>query len=369
MSRNSSSLVEIYELLLRDHLFLSLVPSYNLVVGTLTVLLNSVTWRFYRTRASSPIHLIYFVLASADWLVGVSLVLQAVCIMAHSLSDTSLIYTTPLFYLLANISLKTSAMYTVILTIARSINIIFPVYQLNRARIKTAVVVVPVYWSCIALLELLLSRFLLMPGRYVGTRNHTILTVKDTMVVPRTGTAVVNSLVCETYLTGDYCLNETKIGLDIANIVLTQMLPYGLPILVCFVSTGYQTLHILYRKRKVKMRRLDVRITQTIVLLTLSFLTCGSVHFALNFALSVRRVAFTITWCKVMLVTCYPLLGLNSLVTPLVLCCRGTTLKKYVKMRLWGRGCKVRTGRLEQQGGHGAGTGTGNGVMSHETYM
>ena len=336
MSSAHPTLIEVYESLFRSPFFLVVLPGANLLIGILTVTLNTLTGQFFRTRTSSTMHLIYWVLACSDWLAGAALVIQGVSLILFSLDSGLLATLCPVFYCLGQVALRTSAMYTVLLTIVRSVSIRHPTRSVNRKAVLSSIIGIPLFWIGMVLSEIFLAKYLLYPPQSLTGRNLTIVNVKDMIVFPRPGSAIVYSIICETGLISHAdCKSDQKWIIDAITTFVTLILPYGAPILVCLLSTVYQLRHIVVKKSpKLKRSRARRRLTKTIIILTVTFLLLDSVQFTAIMITILGELHFNLTLALLLAFAGPPLLCLNSMLTPLVMCLRGSSLNEHVKMKL-----------------------------------
>ena len=329
------SLVDVYESLFQSPVFLFVLPCVNLLIGSLTIFLNTLTGQFFGTRTKSTMHLIYFVLACSDWVAGAALVIQGLCLILFSVNSVLLARACPVFYFLGQVALHTSAMYTVLLTMVRSVSITkCPTYSVNRRVTIFIIVIIPVFWTGIVLSEILLAKYLLYPPENQTGRNLTIVNVKDMIVFPRPGGAIVYSIACKTGLISpDDCRTDHNVILDYITTFVTLILPYGAPIVFCLISTIYQLCHLILKKSpKLKVSRARRRLTKTIIVLTTTFLLFDSIQFTT--IIITIKLHFNLTLALVVAFASSPLLCLNSLITPLVMCFRGKSLNEYVRMKL-----------------------------------
>ena len=308
--------------------FVGVLPGLNILIGVGAVALNTVTGWFFRSRSGNVMHLIYYALSCSDFVAGAAALIQGSSLVVFSLSTASLGYTGPVFYTLGQVALHTSVVYSVVLTLYRSVTIRFRFYRLNRKVALTFLFFVPIFWSVVVMSELLLTNLFLYPPhvRRYGTRTHTVVLIKDLVVFPRPGGALVYSLLCRTGLAS--LASCASSSLEVFLVFINLILPYGLPIVVSLVSTIYQTYHIIF-KRKSRVTRTNRRMTETIVILTVTFLVCNSAYFVTT--LSTMRHKFTENIGIIQAINSSSLFYLNSFITPLVLCLRGTTLNKYVR--------------------------------------
>ena len=336
MTSSYPSLIEVYESLLQSPGFLVVLPSVNLLIGTLTLTLNTFTAQFFRSKTNSTMHLIYFVLACSDWVAGLALIIQGGALILFSYHPGVLAMMCPVFYVLGQVALHTSAMYTVLLTIVRSLIIREPAYSVNRRATVASIIGIPVFWTVTAVLEIFLARYLLYPPHIQTGRNLTIATVKDMIVFPRPGTAVVYSITCKTGLMSPAdCSSDQNWIMDLVATFVTLILPYGAPILICLLSTTYQLCNlVLKRSSKLKVSRARRRLTKTIIILTATFLIFDCVQFTAVVITILGQFHFNLTQALLFSFASYPLLCLNSMITPLVMCLRGCSLNEHVKGKL-----------------------------------
>lgn len=322
-----ASLIDTYEQIMSHTVFMKVLPALNILIGVGAVTLNTFTGWFFKSRSRNVMHLVYLSLSCSDFVAGAAALIQGISLIYFTTSPDSLGYTGPVFYTLSQVALHTSIVYSVMLTIIRSLNIRFRFYRLNRRAALAVTFLVPMFWSVLVLSELLLTNLFLYPPhmRHYGTTNHTIALIKDLVVYPRPGGAMVFSIMCRTAIASTTCNSHNT---EILMIFINLVLPYGLPILVCLASTVYQTYHLIF-KRKSRVTQTNRRMTQTIVILTIVSLICNSAYFLT--ALSTRNKPFNEVIGLVQCTTSYTVLYLHSFITPLVLCVRGKTLNKYVK--------------------------------------
>ena len=215
-----------------------------------------------------------------------------------------------------------TAFYTVLLTVVRSLNIIRPVYKVDRRLLVGLLLLAPILWLGVVLSEVLITTLLLYPT--VSSEKVILYMAKDFVVFPKVGGALVYSALCNENGVRDPC----PVYYESVNLVAILFLPYGLPSLISLLSTSYQTYFIMVKKRS-RVTRTSKRLTLTIIMLTVSFWLCNTTYIFTNAAMF--KVRFTESTGLGMSFVSYTLMYLNTLIAPAVMCIRGKSLNKYVR--------------------------------------
>ena len=114
--------------------------------------------------------------------------------------------------------------------------------------------------------------------------------------------------------------------------IVIKGIPFVIPSLLSIFCMCVQTYHLILRSRVARQSTISRRITITILYLTLTFVFCNIPDFVINLvilgAIRIRDSDISIFMCMVF-VSGVILPYINSLLNPLILICRGSTLRAF----------------------------------------
>lgn len=289
-----------------------------LPLGQATIAFNCLVFKFYLGKRDNVLHTMYMMLSLTDIVSGVAAFLQGVTLLILGAGHDKLTgVLVPIVFVLASLTSHVSAFYSTMLVVIRSINIIWPLKQINRSWVCLAVVLYPAAWILIISFEI--GSFF-WPNEYYSSED-VFLTTYYLLVAPNAGSEIIIRAI-----PGILDAFQPLIFL------LCTGLPYFLPSIITIVCCGVQ-IHALKNTPAVGNKSSDrnTKITTTILQLTLLFVVCNTAH-------SITLLIFELTlperdlwvWYTLYIVSNY-LPFLNSLLNPCILITRGKTLRDFVK--------------------------------------
>lgn len=332
-------------LLVTSPTFRQLLPATGLILGVMGVVLNSLVAGFFRRKQDVIMPLIYLALASSDMISCFVAIFQALSVIMteYGLPGTRLYFYTT-FFIVGQLSFHVSAFINVLLTVARTTSIFFPLHVLRRKYIISSIILYTLLWAVLITAEWLIGYVV------IGFLKDFGPVLGALYVYPRPGGAVVDEAIFRLAGPVDY---ETYTTLVRVLVMLTAVfIPYGLPSLICLVCAVVQVKQIVLNASKQTLEKSQERnrkMSITIILLTVVFFSCNTTYLiAVLLDMTIElddhqdyRRQF------VLLVASNHLLYLNSALTPLILILRGSTIKTYVLTKLCG-GVKFAT-RLSRE--------------------
>ena len=270
----------------------------------------------------NPTFIIYTANSVFDMLNGLAALCHTATLyyLIHYNPDT-LFWLASLTYFTSTLASHVNVFYNVILVFSRTITIMFPLYKLCKPYVITALTLYPVIWILLTSLDI-----------YSAFSNDTALFSSYlffSVIIPYPGFSTLKKYFPHDYIQPKYVL--CLIGI-----------PYVLPTLISCTCAVFQC----YTLKRFKSNKTNLKITITILQLTLLFTVCNTIWFmtivSFNLFSSIREDwKLGQTYLFYTFGVLMPIL--NSLLNPVILIHRGTSLRKYVSKvvcrgLLWKRG-------------------------------
>ena len=286
-------------------------------MGLATITFNCLVFKFYVAKRDNVLHTMYMMLSLTDIVSGVAAVFQGLTLLILvGEYDGVANFLVPTVFFLASLTSHVSAFYSTTLVVIRSINIIWPLKQINRKMVSISVLAYPLLWICIISFEIA-SLFWPHPDYSI----ELFLSTYYLLVAPNAGSEIIVRVI-----PGILERFQPLI------FILCTGVPYFLPSLITIVCCGVQ-IHALKNTPSVGNKSSDrnTKITTTILQLTLLFVVCNTAHSItlLTFELTLPKTDLWV-WYTLYIVSNF-LPFLNSLLNPCILITRGKTLRDFVK--------------------------------------
>ena len=339
--------------LLENTTITKLLIAVNILIGISGTCCNALVCSFYKNKRENVAHFLYLVLSSVDMACGVIPLLHAVLlilVLEVADSETSeddmfppktaglgwgpdkgavappgevsgLETLLPILYFLTALTVRVSIFLSTMIAVVRTLNITLPTYRTNKKLVVTALTFCVVWW------------LVWLSGDIVYYKS---LLNKSPLIFPY----LVNF-----YLTvptpGHYFTEKTfrGLGIEIFNqdngfqsFLLYTGIPLVLPTLVCLACMCVQIWHLTTKGVRVgNNQQFKKDITITILLLTTVLTICNFLYVAL---LLPRLSGVYTTDNYLLYFTKNMLPYINSLLNPIILISRGSSLRTYVKDRI-----------------------------------
>ena len=302
--------------------------------------LNSLVLKHYVRKYKELIPLLYTSMSLCDIGNGISSFLTGTILLMilcnyksnhDSYPATSLM--AKMTYIIFSLTSRVSIFFNTVLVAIRTIHVVFPTYVISRNRVMVVLVAGQVIWICIASLDVVGLQEIL------PYFNRTGVVVNETVRPVTKYTVLIDSLVVNP-LTGFFVLyyiydkmcnihNFNVIGVY----VLVKGIPFVLPSAMSIACMLIQTYCLIIRSRVGRHSAVSRRITITVLYLTIIFVVCNIPDFVLNLvclgviAIPVKHLS---SYMCITFVSSVMLPFVNSLLNPLVLLIRGSSLKQSV---------------------------------------
>ena len=301
--------------------YMIILPALGIVLGAVGVFLNYIVVQFLHDKYRNlTINFICFFLAISDLITGIGAVIQGISLIVYNSNRSTDIYSFPVFYILCQVSSRTSSMYNVFLTLTRTYTIVAPLSsKTNRIGIcLLLVVLVGVFWMSIGLLEVLsVLKF---------RKTQKIILLKEFYALPKMGGSLMKTILCpHSNCSG----NQTLILHWIYWIAI--ILPFAIPSIICFISGSIQIRCIKSKGYSIakKNAKYQERMTVTIFILTLAFFIGNTLNLVV--ITIVLKSMYTKTIAILCTITNNQVTIINSIITPVVLICRGRLTNQYAR--------------------------------------
>ncbi|KAL5268344.1 hypothetical protein ACHWQZ_G002269 [Mnemiopsis leidyi] len=302
--------------------------------------LNSLVLKHYIKKYKELIPLLYTSMSLCDIGNGISALLTGtilLMILCNYRSNQDTYPATSLMakmtYIIFSLTSRVSIFFNTVLVAIRTIHVVFPTHVISRNRVMVVLVAGQVIWIFIAAFDVVgLQHILPYFDRTAVIVNETTRPVTkytvliDSMVVnPLTGFFVL-------YYIYDKMCNVLNFNV-IAVYVLVKGIPFVLPSAMSIACMLIQTYFLIIRSRVGRHSAVSRRITVTVLYLTIIFVVCNIPDFVLNLvclnviAIPVKHLS---AYMCVTFVSSVMLPFVNSLLNPLVLLMRGSSLKQSV---------------------------------------
>lgn len=271
--------------------------------------------------------MMYFIIATWDVLNGVAALLQAASLTylmlkydfskqgQGKLPGSALVEVS--FFVSATTS-HSSVFFHLLLVFLRTINIIKPFYYIKRRAVIWAVVVNPLCWMGFATFSIYLYEY----GVKRAAIGDFVVRFFYYTLIPNLGHSVF-----ETYA------DDMEHHHLITAFILVGI-PFVLPTIICIVCVIVSNMAL--RSNAGKQSKVSQKITRTILMITVMFVVCNTTYFMVMTAMHLS------TWAKSFYSThiCFVYLVyvagtmltfVNSLLNPILLVIRGSSLRQYVE--------------------------------------
>ena len=308
------------------------------VMAIAILLLNGIVLRHYVRKYREIIPLLYTSLSICDignalsaLLIGSLLLIVLTNYESPEAAFPGMAHVINITYILFSHSSRVSVLYNTVLAIIRTINVVFPTHVIQRSKIVAVLIVGHVLWFTLAGLDIVGLEQVLgyfensVDGENMAatTRYHVLL---DALVVnPLTGFLMFYHLLEKTCMIRYMNINWL--------FILFKGVPFVLPSILSMACMIIQTYFLVFRSRVGRRSAVSRRITITVMYLTAVFVTCNIPDFVLNLVLlthiAVKAEHLPMYMCGAFSASVL-LPFVNSLLNPLILIKRGTTLRASV---------------------------------------
>ena len=287
-----------------------------IIIGTICIFANLTVFSFYKSRTENITHRLYTLLAAYDILSGISSILNALTLALLMCDQAKVINIfMPVTFCISAVTSLIPVFISVTLAVVRTINIIKPIYVINRKMLYGLIISYQAVWLPLMAFEC----YNLYRSPSVHFEERFYLLIVSRMV-------------------GAEAIYEIKGGGEPAASVYLSVavgIPFVLPSVICAVCAAVQ-IYSLVRSSEIGsvcyIR--NRRITMTVTQLTSVFIVCNTFGFVAGF-ISVIMVPVTknseVTTFWLYLIFVATTIGpfINSAINPIILITRGRTLKKY----------------------------------------
>ena len=308
------------------------LPVLGIILGISCVTLNSLVGAFFSSKTDQVMHLIYFLLACSDMITGVVAIYQGTAvILTEWFFPAARLHFYSIFYVVGQLPLHVSAFINVLLTVARTTSIFFPVHIIRREYIKLGILIYTVIWFILIVAEWVIAHNI---AGYLQADWTAVVGIL--YVYPRPGACIVEESFWQ--IAGKVMYNDLETCRRILVILVTVFIPYGLPSIICLISAVMQVRQIFINtstQTREKSQRRNKKMSVTIILLTGVFFICNTA-FLMAMIIDMEIELDNSEHYKrgfVLLLASNHLLYLNSALTPLILILRGSTMKEFVMRR------------------------------------
>ena len=216
-------------------------------------------------------------------------------------------------FFLSSVTSLMPVFITLTLAVVRSINILLPMYSINRRIMYSTMITYQILWLPLIVLEC-----------------HSIYAYFSTDFERRLYFLIISRMVGSETI----AIIEPDIHSTLVYLVIAIGLPFVLPSVLCVVCGMIQCYTLVKRAPAVGTRSYlrNRRITVTVAQLTTVFTVCSTVGFVVmfTFSLTVPDIAQTTQWeLYLTFITCTMGPYFNSLINPIILITRGKTLRTF----------------------------------------
>jgi hypothetical protein len=304
--------------------------------------LNSLVLRHYIRKYKQLIPLLYTSISLCDMGNAISAFLTGTLLLMilrnyHADEDPypTMTFLVKLTYIIFSLTSRVSVYFNTVLVLVRTIHVVFPTHSISRGKVMVVLVAGQVIWLSVAALDILGLQQILPyfsdsgsgEDELPATQNDVLI---DSLVVnPLTGFFILF------YLFDKMCNihNFNIIGVY----VLVKGVPFVLPAVISIACMVVQTYCLIIRSSVGRHSAVSRRITITVLYLTTVFVACNIPDFILNLVcLGVISISIDHlpTYMCIMFISSVMLPFVNSLLNPLILLIRGSSLKQSVRSSL-----------------------------------
>ena len=307
----------------------------SITLGIACIIFNLVVFNFYRAKQSNFIHRLYTVLSVCDMGSGLACLVNALmlCLMVDlktSVASTEravLYYVVPISYCCTALCAAVTVFVNLTLSVVRTINIVWPVYQVKRRVVYSVMIGYAVLWSAIIGYDIYstYSFFLYKLGQEKSDRQFWFNQVIYYFCISRiTGSEVIMLL-----FDNEPSLTSGKVWSQISYAVFGLGVWYVIPSVICVLCCAVQMFHLLRLNVTKSASKINRRITVTVMLLTLLFFVCNVTYFTAAFLIALYDSTSSLDIAIISYVTSNTVAYLNSVLNPIILITRGKTLRLY----------------------------------------
>ena len=255
-------------------------------------------------------------------------------LVGHGRDRDTKLYLYSAFFVVGQLSFHVSAFLNVMLAVVRTISIFLPLFSPNRQLILRSVGVYTFIWSVLIVTEWVVANYVAEYFAYDRPMEEILYTY------PRPGGIVISEIFYQISQRQDvsHIHFHTKLQ-QVLIMTLNMVLPYGLPSFICAVSAIVQVRHIFKMSARrgsttEKSAARNQKMSVTIILLTTVFFICNTGYLlAVLLDMTVLEMNESLNYRNsfVLLLISNHLLYLNSVLTPAILICRGTSMLEFVR--------------------------------------
>ena len=320
--------------------FIMLSSGMCFIMAIAILFLNGMVLKHYVRKYREIIPLLYTFLSICDIGNAISglLIGSVLLLVLNNYESPDGTYTTMsniinVTYVLFSHSSRVSVLYNTVLAIIRTINVVFPTHVVQRSKVAVVLILGHVIWLALAVLDIVGLQQVLAHFQQ-SDESGSIKEVSTTRYHVLLDALVVNPL---TGFLMFYHLLEKICMIHYLNInwlfVLFKGVPFVLPSILSLFCMIIQTYFLVFRSRVGRRSAVSRRITITVMYLTAVFVSCNIPDFVLNLVvltqISVKAEHLPMYMCGAFAASVL-LPFLNSLLNPLILIKRGTTLRASV---------------------------------------
>ena len=322
------------------------------LLGLIAIPANMIVAAFYLPNTSKLYPMMYSfnsisdsILGVASFLVGGLVVYAVDGTMKDDPLDPINIHLTDTVFCLVGVASRTSAVYSVTISVVRVINIIYPHYNVSIRGVILAMASMAVFWVSFLAVDLHLTittdhcmSLNLTGSGSLGTTGSRAL-FEELFLQPLVGKEVL----CNIVLTINPDFSPANNWYRTVQTVVLTGIPFFLPAgiaVACLCITAYKLLRTSIGRKSQVSRD----ITITVLYLTSAFVSCNAPYFVVllvqghpSLETSTHETVF------VRLFTSTIFHFINAALTPVILIVRGTKLRSWIleKIALFGSSCKA----------------------------
>ena len=339
--------------LLKDTAILQLLIAVNILIGISGTLCNALVCNFYKKKRENVAHFLYFMLSSVDMACGLIPLLHAVLLILvlkipddetsgdgwrpprsvrvgwgpenqgmGTEEDTGLKILLPILYFLTSLTARVSVFLSTMIAVVRTLNITLPTYRTNKKLVVFALMFCVVWWL------VFLSGDMIYYKTQLDKSPLTFLFMFNFyLTVPTPGHYFTEKIFQGM---GIPLFSES---LGIYSFLLYTGIPFVLPTLVCILCMCIQIWHLATKGlQNGNNQQFKKDITITILLLTSVFTICNVLYVTVVFAKRVSGIYTGSEYLEYSLKNMLPYV--NSLLNPIILIIRGSSLRTFVKNKI-----------------------------------
>ena len=208
---------------------------------------------------------------------------------------------------------RTETIYSLVLCVTRTVNVVMPTYPINAFSIKCTMLIYPSIWMILAIYEII---SVVLIAKSKGDMMWSVLYL---VLIPLTGSELLDQ--------------DLPDGL---HFFILLGLPFVLPAIIAVFCAGLISICLLRHRTTTVTRGQNCRITGTVLQLTTASFILSSVYFVSELTLHLHD--FSKDLMKFELYFLYftgnVSVFLNSFIKPMILFTRGASLRDYLRSTL-----------------------------------